>query len=350
MMWMKMGYNDAGDLNTIQDPFMGHRRLRPLMPRPTTASTSLPCFTRIYANDHFLGLNHHLAAMVEQSERLDVTTTAQVVVSSRWNPTPEQLLTLEELYRRGTRTPSAEQIQQITSQLRQYGKIEGKNVFYWFQNHKARERQKHRRQLESLSDENNNNNNDSNQNEKGEKREPMASNRTAFEVEQTTKNWASPTNSSTVAEGATTGAERKSDGWVLLDAAAETLLHQGRNATWQMMHLSCSTSAAASSSSSSPTNLIINCSSNNSAAPTSHAITNPSSTMHRQPHDFSNIINSEPCDRKKIDMSWLVADREESQTLQLFPLQSGGHGPDNEYMDGERGRKRRRFRCNNESH
>ncbi|KAL6552492.1 hypothetical protein OROHE_007856 [Orobanche hederae] len=131
--------------------------------------------------------------------------------------------------------------------------------------------------------------------------------------------------------GATTGAERKSDRWVLLDAAAETLLHQGRNATWQMMHLSCSTSA----SSSSPTNLIINCSSNNSSAPTSHAITNPLSKMQRQPHDFSNIINSEPCDRKKLDMSWLVADREESQTLQLFPLQSVGHGPDDEYMGEE---------------
>lgn len=65
--------------------------------------------------------------------------------SSRWSPTPVQLLVLEELYRQGTKTPSAEQIQQIASQLRQFGKIEGKNVFYWFQNHKARERQKHRR-------------------------------------------------------------------------------------------------------------------------------------------------------------------------------------------------------------
>ncbi|EPS65844.1 hypothetical protein M569_08935, partial [Genlisea aurea] len=69
----------------------------------------------------------------------------QVVVSSRWCPTPEQLQSLEELYRRGTRTPSSEQIQQITCQLRRYGKIEAKNVFYWFQNHKARERLKRRR-------------------------------------------------------------------------------------------------------------------------------------------------------------------------------------------------------------
>lgn len=65
--------------------------------------------------------------------------------SSRWSPTPAQLLFLEELYRQGTKTPTAEQIQQIASQLRRFGKIEGKNVFYWFQNHKARERQKRRR-------------------------------------------------------------------------------------------------------------------------------------------------------------------------------------------------------------
>ncbi|XP_050231138.1 WUSCHEL-related homeobox 3 [Mercurialis annua] len=69
--------------------------------------------------------------------------------SSRWNPTPEQLLALEEMYRRGTRTPTAEQIQQIAVQLRRFGKIEGKNVFYWFQNHKARERQKRRREVEA---------------------------------------------------------------------------------------------------------------------------------------------------------------------------------------------------------
>lgn len=88
--------------------------------------------------------------MTEKNER--EFNTQQVVASSRWNPTPDQLQTLEELYRRGTRTPTAEQIQHITAQLRRYGKIEGKNVFYWFQNHKARERQKRRRQLESVSD------------------------------------------------------------------------------------------------------------------------------------------------------------------------------------------------------
>lgn len=94
----------------------------------------------------------YAAATVGDQSKRELSNGAPVVVSSRWNPTPEQLRVLEELYRRGTRTPSAEQIQHITAQLRRYGKIEGKNVFYWFQNHKARERQKRRRQMESAAD------------------------------------------------------------------------------------------------------------------------------------------------------------------------------------------------------
>uniref|UniRef100_J3L5P0 Homeobox domain-containing protein n=1 Tax=Oryza brachyantha TaxID=4533 RepID=J3L5P0_ORYBR len=47
---------------------------------------------------------------------------------------------------KGLRTPTAEQIQQITARLREHGHIEGKNVFYWFQNHKARQRQKQKQQ------------------------------------------------------------------------------------------------------------------------------------------------------------------------------------------------------------
>ncbi|XP_048624917.1 WUSCHEL-related homeobox 2-like [Brassica napus] len=62
--------------------------------------------------------------------------------SPRWNPTKEQITLLENLYKQGIRTPSADQIQQITGRLRAHGHIEGKNVFYWFQNHKARQRQK----------------------------------------------------------------------------------------------------------------------------------------------------------------------------------------------------------------
>ncbi|XP_071734420.1 WUSCHEL-related homeobox 5 [Rutidosis leptorrhynchoides] len=63
----------------------------------------------------------------------------------RWNPTNEQVKVLTDLFRSGLRTPTTDQIQKISSQLSFYGKIESKNVFYWFQNHKARERQKRRR-------------------------------------------------------------------------------------------------------------------------------------------------------------------------------------------------------------
>ncbi|KAJ8421455.1 hypothetical protein Cgig2_005313 [Carnegiea gigantea] len=68
------------------------------------------------------------------------------VGGSRWNPTKEQIALLEKMYNEGVRTPSAEQIQQITGRLKEHGHIEGKNVFYWFQNHKARQRQKQRQQ------------------------------------------------------------------------------------------------------------------------------------------------------------------------------------------------------------
>ncbi|KAI4339040.1 hypothetical protein MLD38_024026 [Melastoma candidum] len=174
-MWM-MGCNDDGEicLPTNNVSFSSGRKLRPLIPRlppppPPNPAANSPDHDNHQSHRHhhgrlnhshglgirdpdrgFFPLNqHHLGTMAEQSKR-EFHAAHQVVVSSRWNPTPEQLRALEDLYRHGTRTPSADQIQQITSQLRRYGKIEGKNVFYWFQNHKARERQKRRRQMESF--------------------------------------------------------------------------------------------------------------------------------------------------------------------------------------------------------
>nr|CAT02937.2 putative wuschel homeobox protein WOX2 [Pinus sylvestris] len=70
----------------------------------------------------------------------------QSTMSTRWNPTKEQIDFLEAMYSQGIRTPSADQIEEIASRLRMYGNIEGKNVFYWFQNHKARERQRQRQE------------------------------------------------------------------------------------------------------------------------------------------------------------------------------------------------------------
>ncbi|CAI9755992.1 unnamed protein product [Fraxinus pennsylvanica] len=113
----------------------------------STPKLQIPCSCCIH-NPNIFERNQHL--MTDYQVKKD-TSTEPAVSRSRWNPTLQQLQALEEIYRRGTRTPSAEQIQQIAAKLRRFGKIEEKNVFYWFQNHKARERQKKRRHLESLS-------------------------------------------------------------------------------------------------------------------------------------------------------------------------------------------------------
>ncbi|KAG6488632.1 WUSCHEL-related homeobox 9-like [Zingiber officinale] len=63
----------------------------------------------------------------------------------RWNPTAEQVKVLTNLFRSGLRTPTTHQIQMISAHLGAFGKIESKNVFYWFQNHKARERHNKKR-------------------------------------------------------------------------------------------------------------------------------------------------------------------------------------------------------------
>nr|BAM67026.1 protein WUSCHEL-like [Silene vulgaris] len=80
-----------------------------------------------------------------QLEKISTSSYLCRQSSTRWTPTTEQIKLLKELYyTNGVRSPTADQIQAICARLRRYGKIEGKNVFYWFQNHKARERQKKR--------------------------------------------------------------------------------------------------------------------------------------------------------------------------------------------------------------
>ncbi|XP_042386876.1 WUSCHEL-related homeobox 4-like [Zingiber officinale] len=61
---------------------------------------------------------------------------------SRWTPMAEQMKILQALFEGGMRSPSPSEIEEVTTELSKYGRIEGKNVFYWFQNHKARERQR----------------------------------------------------------------------------------------------------------------------------------------------------------------------------------------------------------------
>ncbi|GLT93522.1 hypothetical protein SLE2022_113120 [Rubroshorea leprosula] len=125
----------------------GCKRLRPLAPKltspdSTVSSFDLKSFIKPESRPRKLG------SPDDKKDSLQVETHPG---GTRWNPTQEQIGILEMLYRGGMRTPNAQQIEQITAQLGKYGKIEGKNVFYWFQNHKARERQKQKRNSLGLS-------------------------------------------------------------------------------------------------------------------------------------------------------------------------------------------------------
>ncbi|KAF7830605.1 putative acetyltransferase [Senna tora] len=124
---------------------LGCKRLRPLAPKLPNNSPLAPfdlkTFIRPESGPIKLASSHDVTKTDSSAAQVETTHPG----GTRWNPTQEQIGILEMLYRGGMRTPNAQQIEQITAQLGKYGKIEGKNVFYWFQNHKARERQKQKR-------------------------------------------------------------------------------------------------------------------------------------------------------------------------------------------------------------
>ncbi|MCL7030591.1 hypothetical protein MKW94_006353 [Papaver nudicaule] len=355
-MWM-MGCDEGGGggFNTTTtttnncDSFNG-RKLRPLIPKscnnnntimntngnlPTSLSSNPPCLSRLRGSDIILFNNH-----LEQSKREMNTTTT--VVSSRWNPTPEQLRTLEELYKRGTRTPTADQIQHITSQLRRYGKIEGKNVFYWFQNHKARERQKRRRRSSdepasgssTITDDNNNKQQQQQTECLLETNESRMS-KTCYEVEQT-KNWHRPTNCSTltqepvsvqgtalVSSASAVESRIHTNGWIQLEEREFHHQQHRRNssaelqATWQMLQ-----QQQHFSSTNNPRHLI------NTTTTTTpsliRSLTNPkftNSPNHHQNLSFLFAPNKILMRNQDHQQSCCYSTNEDkSQTLELFPL------------------------------
>ncbi|XP_059279360.1 WUSCHEL-related homeobox 4 [Lycium ferocissimum] len=131
---------------------LGCKRLRPLAPKfnPTNDTTIVtpPFDLKSFIRPESSTSPRKLAF---NDDKKDSSQVESHPGGTRWNPTQEQIGILEMLYRGGMRTPNAQQIEQITAQLGKYGKIEGKNVFYWFQNHKARERQKQKRNSLGLS-------------------------------------------------------------------------------------------------------------------------------------------------------------------------------------------------------
>lgn len=124
-------------------------RLRPLAPKLPDTNTAAAATTAVIDLKSFIRPESGARKLNHKPETIQVEPA--LPGGTRWNPTQEQIGLLEMLYRGGMRTPNAQQIEQITAQLEKYGRIEGKNVFYWFQNHKARERQKQKRNSLGLS-------------------------------------------------------------------------------------------------------------------------------------------------------------------------------------------------------
>ncbi|CAN1274203.1 WUSCHEL-related homeobox 4 [Linum perenne] len=139
-----------------------NKRLRPLAPKLESSTTNtnnppLPSSSSFDLKSFIRPERRTSSSSSNSNDKHSPPPTTVHPGGTRWNPTQEQIGILEMLYRGGMRTPNALQIEQITSQLSRYGKIEGKNVFYWFQNHKARERQKLKRNSTNNNYNNNNN-------------------------------------------------------------------------------------------------------------------------------------------------------------------------------------------------
>lgn len=130
---------------------LGCKRLRPLVPKLADSTSAAATANGGFDIKSFIRADcgaRKIGCFEQKRDSAQVETTPG---GTRWNPTQEQIRILETLYRGGMRTPNTQQIEQITAQLGKFGKIEGKNVFYWFQNHKARERQRQKRNNLGLS-------------------------------------------------------------------------------------------------------------------------------------------------------------------------------------------------------
>ncbi|KAJ8772887.1 hypothetical protein K2173_028064 [Erythroxylum novogranatense] len=127
---------------------LGCKRLRPLAPKLQSETVTSADSVSSFDLKSFIRPESGPRKLHDKKDTTQVETHPG---GTRWNPTQEQIGILEMLYGGGMRTPNAQQIEQITAQLGRYGKIEGKNVFYWFQNHKARERQKQKRNSLGIS-------------------------------------------------------------------------------------------------------------------------------------------------------------------------------------------------------
>ncbi|XP_059072401.1 WUSCHEL-related homeobox 6-like [Cryptomeria japonica] len=82
-----------------------------------------------------------------------VESTSNGHLPKRWKPNLEQRRILESIFATGTKNTRRERIAQITAVLQQYGRVEQRNVFYWFQNANNRNKLCRRRREWTVSEE-----------------------------------------------------------------------------------------------------------------------------------------------------------------------------------------------------
>jgi hypothetical protein len=63
---------------------------------------------------------------------------------ARWYANEEQLQILETTFNSGMTNPKSKDIKKIVAQLQEFGPVGESNVFYWFQNRKTRNKNKHK--------------------------------------------------------------------------------------------------------------------------------------------------------------------------------------------------------------
>ncbi|KAH9307802.1 hypothetical protein KI387_035713, partial [Taxus chinensis] len=67
-----------------------------------------------------------------------------VQTRTRWHPKKEQIHVLQGVFDSGVTNPSPHEISRITTELQQFGQLRKSNVYYWFQNRKAKTKKKQR--------------------------------------------------------------------------------------------------------------------------------------------------------------------------------------------------------------
>nr|CBX45507.1 hypothetical protein [Ceratopteris richardii] len=129
-------------LGRLTPPILGHGA------RKQWRNLEYKLFEQVGIGDEQHGAGGEGGSSSSASSHGTANTSGACTPRTRWCPTPEQINVLETLFNSGTTTPTRAMIVDIASCLNQFGSIVEANVFYWFQNRKARAKRKLRMQAQ----------------------------------------------------------------------------------------------------------------------------------------------------------------------------------------------------------